>query len=253
MTNKLSLLGDFKRILLSEMDAVSLLKRVDSKFIIDIGRLEIFLKNIEITHRVLEIEGSPIQTYKTIYYDTPDYKMYTVHHNQKKHRYKIRTRDYVESELSFLEIKNKSNKGKTTKKRIALSGKDIQHPEMNDFIKAHSPFEAKGLTPVLGNTFNRITLVNNNLTERMTIDICLKAWEFNHSENTLDFEGIAIVELKRDASQKSKTLKLLRDLKIKPTGFSKYAVSSSILLSHKVKSNNFKAKQRYIQKVGEMP
>ncbi len=252
MTNKLSLSGRFKGISLSEMDAVSLLKRVDSKFVIDTGRLEMFFKNIETTHRVLEIEGSPIQTYKTIYYDTPDYKMYTAHHNRKKHRYKIRTRDYVESELSFLEIKNKSNKGKTTKKRIAFSDKGILCSKMNDFIVAHSPFEAQDLMPVLGNTFNRITLVNNDLTERMTIDVGLKAWEFEHSENDLDLGGVSIIELKRDAYQKSKTLKLLRDLKIKPTGFSKYAVSSSILLSHKVKSNNFKAKQRYIQKIGEM-
>ncbi len=249
--NNLSLLNDFKAISLSEMGAVSLLKRVDSKFIIDVQRLEIFLKHIKETHRVLLIEDSPVQTYKTIYYDTPDHKMYTAHHNKQGHRYKIRTRDYVESALSFLEIKDKSNKGKTAKKRVSLSENGVQSSEMSHFIGTHSPFKADNLVPVLGNSFNRITLVNKLLTERMTIDIHLSAWDTAQPSNPLDFEGIAIIELKRDAYQKSETLKLLRTLKIKPTGFSKYAVSSSILLDKKLKTNNFKAKQRYIQKICE--
>ena len=41
-----------------------------------------------------------------------------MHQNKKLNRYKIRQREYLISDISFFEIKFKSNKGRTIKKRI---------------------------------------------------------------------------------------------------------------------------------------
>ena len=62
-------------------------------------------------------DGKLIHDYKSLYYDTEDWKFYLDHHNGRVNRNKIRFREYVGSKLTFLEIKLKNNKGKTIKKR----------------------------------------------------------------------------------------------------------------------------------------
>ena len=63
-------------------------------------------------------EGRRIADYNTLYYDTPDLKMYIAHHDRKLNRQKLRARIYVDSGIAFCEVKNKNNKGRTKKKRI---------------------------------------------------------------------------------------------------------------------------------------
>jgi len=229
------------------MDKVSLLKRLDTKYVVSINNLSDFFKSIASTHRILEINNKRIQTYETFYYDTKHMGMYMAHHNKKANRYKVRTRQYIESGLFFLEIKNKSNKGKTVKKRIKLKSNRIDDSaNAEQFIAENSPFTLKDLSSVLGNTFSRLTLVDHGLTERLTIDIDLKAWDIKNDSNSIFLENIAIIELKRDQNSIADTHKQLLDLRIKSMGFSKYAISSSILFADKVKNNNFKNKQRII-------
>ena len=47
-------------------------------------------------------------------------KFYNDHHNQRVNRHKIRFREYVDSGLIYLEVKCKTNKGKTVKKRLKV-------------------------------------------------------------------------------------------------------------------------------------
>ena len=240
--------NNFLPISLSEMDKVSLLKRVDTKYVVSVKNLSDFLMSITSTHRILEINNKRIQTYETYYYDTSNMDMYIAHHNKKANRFKVRTRQYIESDLLFLEVKNKSNKGKTVKKRIKLKSNIIDNNiKAKQFIAANSPFLLKDLSPVLANTFRRLTLVDNKLTERLTIDFELKAWDISNESNSIFLEKIAIIELKRDQNSIANTHKQLLDLRIKSMGFSKYAISSSILFANKLKHNNFKNKQRIIK------
>ena len=231
------------------MDKVSLQKRKDTKYLVPISALEEFLKAITHSHRILRINEALVQNYKTFYYDTPMHEMYIAHHNKKGNRYKIRVREYIESHLFFLEIKNKSNKGKTSKKRLKLNSLSIENSKKTkEFIDTNSPFCKEDILPVLGNTFSRITLVDNDLSERITIDQNLEAWVLD-SDKRIHLPHIAIIELKQDMYAKSNTHQKLRDLRIFPTGFSKYAIASSLLFAEKLKNNNFKKKQRVIQKV----
>ncbi len=245
-----ALLDKFPTISLDEMDKVSLLKRIDTKYVVSIYDLDKFFHSVLKSHRILNINHLLTQNYRTIYYDTSEFDMYVAHHNKKANRYKIRIREYIESNLFFLEIKNKSNKGKTVKKRIKLKEFSISNNKKNNsFIEKNSLWKKSELQAVLGNTFRRITLVDNDLTERLTVDFNLEAWQVTDENQKIDLKHIAIIELKRDVNSMADTDKKLRNLRIQPMGFSKYAVASSILFSGKIKNNNFKKKQRIVDKI----
>jgi hypothetical protein len=83
------------------------MKRVDTKFIVHKDQLPQLLDNIHNDYRVLEINQNRVMTYKSKYFDTPNAHLYLLHHNGKASRVKVRIRNYVESNLFFLEVKQK--------------------------------------------------------------------------------------------------------------------------------------------------
>ena len=95
----------FKKITLEEMNAVSLMKRTDTKYIVNVNFLAPILEDLQKEYQVLEIDNRRIMNYSSVYFDTPEFKFYFDHHNGKVNRTKIRQRKYVDSELTFLEIK----------------------------------------------------------------------------------------------------------------------------------------------------
>src|ERR1700749_1249511 len=100
------------------MDRVKLMNRTDTKFTFTSAQLEMVLSEVLENYFILEVDGKRISRYRTLYYDTFNYNLYTKHHNGELNGYKIRHRTYVESEIGFLEIKFKNNKGRTIKDRI---------------------------------------------------------------------------------------------------------------------------------------
>ena len=103
----------FKKITLEEMNAVSLMKRTDTKYIVNVNFLAPILEDLQKEYQVLEIDNRRIMNYSSVYFDTPEFKFYFDHHNGKVNRTKIRQRKYVDSELTFLEIKQKLATRKT--------------------------------------------------------------------------------------------------------------------------------------------
>ena len=69
-------------------------------------------------YQVLEINNMRILPYSTTYLDTSDYLFYYQHVRGEFERYKLRYRKYEATNESFLEIKKKTNKGRTIKWRI---------------------------------------------------------------------------------------------------------------------------------------
>ena len=98
-------MSDFTPISLGDMDGVKLMSRTDTKFAFQANKLPFLLRKLIPFYSVLVIDGKLIHDYKSLYYDTNDRKFYTDHHNQRVNRNKIRFREYVGSELTFLEIK----------------------------------------------------------------------------------------------------------------------------------------------------
>ena len=97
------------------------------------------------------------------------------------------------------------------------------------------------------NYFDRITLVNHGMTERLTIDLNLRFHNLEtEGEASMDF--LAIVELKRDGHHPSPMHDLLIRMHVHPGGFSKYCIGSA-LTNPTLRTNNFKQKLTWIQKL----
>ena len=244
------------------MESVKLMNRIDTKYAVPLSVLPLLLEAAKEDYYVQEIDGKRIATYDTMYYDTEDLEMYIRHHDRQLVRQKIRVRQYVDSNLTFLEIKRKNNKGRTSKKRIVVPGFDItadtpsvlKHKRKEDeavtvssFIDAKSRYEWSAISPHLWTKFHRITLVNKAKTERLTIDLDL-VWENVVSGETKTFEELVIVELKRDGNVPSKMTHIMLDMRIHPLKISKYCIGTA-LTTPGLKKNRFKSKIRKIVKL----
>ena len=131
-------LGKFQPVSLSEMDKVKLMRRTETKYVFDATMLPEVLDGLAGTYRVLEIEGVRRNPYNTVYFDTDNLKFYTEHHNGKLNRQKIRIRTYVNSAISFIEIKTKNNKGRMIKKRVKKEDATSNLSEKAcEFIRKH--------------------------------------------------------------------------------------------------------------------
>lgn len=237
-------------ITLEEMSGIKLMNRTDTKFVATIEQLHAFLLAVRGKYYIQEINGKRIASYHTTYYDTADYDMYTMHHAGRQVREKIRVRTYLDSDDTFFEIKNKNNHGRTKKKRISVASQQSvaqEHDSIIPFMAKHAWYTIDHISPVIENWFNRITLVNFGKSERLTIDFNL---HFHHlkSDGRDSLRRVAIIELKRDGNVPSPALDLLRDTRIKRSGFSKYCIGSA-LTNSKLKRNNFKERLTMIHKM----
>lgn len=231
-------LSPFTKVTLVDLDQVKLMNRIDLKFCLHISQLPKILEAIKSYYSVLEINGETVFKYDNTYFDTPDNQMFICHQNGKSNRFKIRIRNYVESNLNFLEIKLKNNKGRTIKKRVV---KQEFIPEFTSaemiFLEKVTPFSSLQLEPKIRSCFNRFTLVDKDFTQRVTIDM---APGFQNQESKITLNNLVIIEIKQDkSSNPAMIIKILQDLKIRKQGFSKYCVGRS-LLEDKIKKNNFK-------------
>ena len=238
------ILADMTSITLDEMKNIRLMDRIDSKYVTSAAILPELLQKMTPYFRVQEIDGERIAAYSTQYLDTPDLGMFVMHQNGKLNRQKIRIRSYVGSNLSFLEVKNKNNKGRTSKKRVQtpLSHLTSIH-DLNDeraFLDKHTVFDTELLLPTLANEFQRITLVNNKATERITIDTQLFFRNYS-SEKEIALDDLVILELKQDGWKHSDFRDILTELRIKQSSFSKYCMGT-VLTNLDCKYNRFKGR-----------
>ena len=237
-------------ITLEEMSGIKLMNRTDTKFVASIGQLHSFLLAVQGKYYIQEINGKRIASYHTTYFDTDDYQMYRMHHCGRTIREKIRVRTYMDSDDTFFEIKNKNNHGRTKKKRISIEALETMHEEYDSiipFMDKHAWYRIEEVSPVIENWFNRITLVNFGKTERLTIDFNL---HFHHlkSDKRDELKRVAIIELKRDGNVSSPALDIIRELRIKRSGFSKYCIGSA-MTNDNLKRNNFKERLTMIEKI----
>jgi hypothetical protein len=237
----------FQPISLKEMDAVGLLNRVDTKYILSSKILPEILLKVNPNYRILEIKNERIFDYSSLYFDTAENNMYLDHHNGKLNRYKVRFRRYVSSNLIKLEIKFKSKGIRTIKKQALSQGIETSLSDTSrEFIEHNSPFHSDELVPAIYTNFSRITLVNNNMTERATIDINLK---FIEKDVEKDAGYLALIEVKRGSGTgMSELMQTLKNYGIRRKGFSKYCVGRA-LMEPELKKNKFKEKLLIIKKL----
>jgi len=245
----LDIVQGMKPITLDEMSAVKLMNRIDTKYLVTERQLCAILSGIRDHYYAQEVEGHRLSPYSTVYYDTPELTMYLIHHDRHLVRDKVRVRTYVDSHLTFCEVKHKNNKGRTKKKRIQVEpiANIIDNPEAAAFLADRQPYEVSSLSPHLITAFDRFTLVNYEKTERLTID-CNLRFENLRSGNVASMAPLAVMELKQDGRAHSLLKDVLLDLRIQPFKVSKYCIGTC-LTRPEVKQNRFKKKLRRIEKL----
>jgi hypothetical protein len=239
------LLAPFESISLTEMDEVRLMNRMDTKFTFQLSRITEIIGRMKDEYMILEAGGTRVNSYETVYFDTPDHKMYLHHHNGKLNRYKIRFRKYLNTDQTFFEIKFKNNKGRTIKKRILVSNNGMIRENSEQLLHASTPFTVDMLKPALNVKFSRMTFVNKQRTERVTIDLDLS---FSNTHGEMSYPGLAIAELKQNRCSKSTFKAIMHEEHVCDTGISKYCLGI-LSLSPKIKMNNFKEKYTLIKKL----
>ncbi len=246
------LMQGFAPISLEEMDSVKLMNRIDSKYITNESVLAMILEDArKAGYRALETDGAKINPYDSLYYDTDGLDMYYAHRNRKLVRQKVRTRSYLTTGITYLEIKRKNNKGRTKKKRIGIPFSDFadfsHNMEATDYLEDHSDYTIHMLKPVVETMFSRITLVNPDMTERLTIDTCLN-FRNRRTEMEASLKDAVIIELKQDGRSFSLMKNILLDHRVKPRRVSKYCVAVT-MTDPGVRPGRFKQKVHIIEKI----
>lgn len=197
-------LQDFEPISLSELNArASFLKRIDKKFLLNANQFADILEDLKNDFKVLEIKGKKIFSYDNIYMDSDDYLFYNQHQDKKNSRTKVRTRYYIDSNLAYFEYKQKID-WITSKYRYEFPSEE--HGFMTKGKKRffewvwqsiYNDDKAPKISPSIQTKYQRITLVNNDGSERLTIDFNIKTQDLRDKKNKeIDLKNLVIVESK---------------------------------------------------------
>ena len=250
----MSILDDMEPIGLADMKAVRLMNRIDQKYIASVDQLEPLLEMIADSYYVQQIEGGAcrMEDYRTLYFDTADLAMYTMHHNQKLNRQKLRVRTYRSTATTFFEIKNKDNKKKTHKVRIPIDAtmfdRTFEVPEVVKFVDESTPYPSSTLHACLENRFKRITLVDKGMSERVTIDTGIR-FQNRATGIDADISRLMVIEVKHEVGAPISDIeRALHTMHILPRRMSKYCIGTA-LTDHTVKHNRFKPKLLFINKM----
>lgn len=243
------LMSRYNPITLAEMDEVALLDRTDTKYVVSIHQLYAVLAGLPGHYRVLEVDGTRLNRYRTLYFDTNEFDLYMYHHDGRRVRYKVRSREYEDTGISFLEVKSKGKRDRTVKIRVRTEDFVTRwSPAAGALLKYDFQGDAQVLEPKVENGFCRITLVGIHSRERVTIDLGL---EFRGNGRRVGLPGVAVVEVKQDGPNRdSAFIRGMRGVGLRPGGFSKYCVGVSMLYGD-VKHNQFKGELRLINRLME--
>jgi len=234
---------------LADLSSSSLMDRVDSKFLLPVDQLLNVLNRCTNYYSALEIQDKSIFHYKNIYFDNNELTFYNQHHNRKLNRHKVRHRNYTDSNISYLEIKFKTNKGRTIKTRQPTDNNPFTALDSGyTFLKQQGITTPEHLIPSQLCAYNRISLANNDLSERITLDLNLSftnqvTEKLNAHQNSqaVRLSDYVVAELKQNKlNRQSPFFQLMREIGIRSQGFSKYCMGVS-LSNRQVKSNRFKA------------
>lgn len=222
--------------LLSEAE---LLERVDRKYIVSATVAERLLQSLDPRNRVLEIDGAREFAYDSVYFDTPCHLSYRLTAQRRRRRFKLRTRTYLDTGGTFLEVKTKGGRGQTVKHRIGYDPQDRDRLTLEGatFARAalarqgHDPALVGRMLPMLVSRYRRATMLLPG-GSRATFDTCV-SWAVAgiggaQPSGGVSLTGHVIVESKSrgTASEVDRWLWLAGH---RPSGISKFGTGTAAL------------------------
>lgn len=167
-------------ISLEELNAAaSLLTRVDRKYVVPAHIAQELVDHVSNRAQVLTINGTRSFAYTSTYFDTPELDSYLLAAHKRRRRWKVRSRSYGGTPLSFLEVKTRGMRGATVKKRIHQDPCDANDltvagrrfvAEQLAAVSADPDALARSLQPVMRNIYQRTTLLLPDDDARLTMD-----------------------------------------------------------------------------------
>jgi hypothetical protein len=216
-------------ITLAELDDfAALTTRLERKYVLTKNEAEVVSAVLPPEARVLEIGEQRNFRYTSVYFDTPRRDAYRATACSRRRRFKVRTREYVDSGLLFVEVKTRQ--GRFTVKdrepcdcagRLTPAGEARVADSLNTADVCG--IDTATLAPALRTGFRRTTLYLPESRSRVTIDTDLSfSTPVGASKGrTLEFPELAIVETKTTGLPSSLD-RLLWSLGIRPVRFSKF-------------------------------
>jgi len=210
-------------------ESAGLLRRTDRKYVLDPRTFDQAVRALTGDARVLEIDGVKTFGYRSTYFDTPTLDLYHDAAHRRRHRFKVRIRNYVDAGFSMLEVKTKSGRDQTVKLRMPYEadGDGALSSEALAFVDdavGGSPLTSR-LLPVLVSEFDRTTVVDPSAGTRFTADVHLRCTDRQGRSVGLDQ---VILESKSGGSP-SEIDRWLWAHHIRPTKISKYCTSMAAL------------------------
>lgn len=228
-------LGRFGSIGLAELnETAQLLTRTDRKYVLDAGQARAFVGSLDPSMRALDVDGVRQSAYETTYFDTDALLSFHMSALGRRRRIKVRTRSYLDSRLSFLEVKTRGAGEVTVKERIGCPWE--QRSSLTDVGRVfagqgfasigQAPWLAGNLHETLSTNYLRTTLLAPDGNGRITIDSAL-SWELPGGAR-LELPELVIVETKSLAAA-TQVDRLLWRSRCRPTSVSKYATGLAAL------------------------
>lgn len=247
----------FAPISLQQLNAsMSFLERIDTKYLVHVKDLAKIVKELEKDYFVLNIKDIRLFNYDNVYMDTKALDFYYAHERGDDVRVKVRTRNYVDSNLCFFEYKHKE--GKLIRKfryqaDSSLFGK-MDHEAQHFFQSIYGSL-MEGATkievqPIMKTTYKRFTLCSKYGDERITIDLDLSFTDPNNPHSkVVELPHLAIIESKA-SSENSRSAKVMKKFGVsKACGCSKYCLGV-IYFDMVTSQKKFKETIKFIEKTG---
>ena len=237
MSAALMQLGDLRSIDLDGVNSnAALLTRVDRKYIVTTGQLELLLDRIAGEAAVLEIGGRRLFGYRSVYFDTPSFDSYLGAAHRRPNRFKVRTRSYVDATpdagACWTEVKLRNRRGQTEKHRCAH---DVAHtaeltPSALAFVASFPRLRdlAHELDPAVTTTYRRSTIVMGAARATIDVDLACAAGDGRRRDRIVTLGDRIIVETKSERAP-SAVDRALWDMSVRPSTISKFAIGAAML------------------------
>ena len=213
--------------------AGDLQERYDTKYVLNLEATLEVLNVLDDDWRVLQVNRQRFTPYHSSYYDDQDFGLFRDHVMGRRLRYKVRTRRYGNDPDEMLEIKLKSGRGGTVKRRIQRTvahGTELTTVERqwvsDTLLDDYGRRPERPLKYSVGLGYTRRTMFNPVTGERLTIDSGVMAEA--DSGRAAPVGDAVVIEVK-SAAWCCETVRLLHRNYIRPVTFSKYCAALSAL------------------------
>ena len=250
-------LGAWPAVTLAEVDRDAALQtRVDRKYVVTRSELADVLDSVRGALRVLDIDGERSFGYRSTYFDTPDLASYRAAASGREQRFKVRTRSYLTTGTSWLEVKLRDRRGQTSKHRmehVAELDLDLLAWSFLDGFDPIRPHVA-AMRPAITTTYERTTLVcaspgaavGELAQQRVTIDVDIVCRQPDGSP-LATFGDHIVVETKSHDVRPGPLDQALWRCGARPMPISKYAVGVATARSDLTANRWHRVLRRYVR------